>query len=54
MALANGNLKRETESLLSTAQEQTLTPTRLEKCIIRMCQINAVYVEQICKIFCKY
>ena len=32
----NGNLKQETESLLSAAQEQALNTNQLEKLIIRM------------------
>ena len=48
----NGSLKRETESLLSEAQEQTLSTKSVKKSIIRMSQINIDYVEHISKMFC--
>ena len=44
--LRNGNLKRETESLLSAGQEQALKTNLVRKFIIRMSQINADYVVQ--------
>ena len=49
--LRNGSLKRETESLLSAAQEQALN-INSERFIIRMSQINAGYVEHMWRMFC--
>ena len=49
--LRNGNLKRETESLLSAAQEQALNTNSVRKFIIRMSQINAGYVKHMWRMF---
>ena len=47
----NRNLKRETESLLSAAQEQVLN-TNSKQFFIRISQINASYVEHMWRTFC--
>ena len=50
--LRNGNLKWETEILLSAAQEQALNTNSVRKIYHKMSQINAGYVEHMWKIFC--
>ena len=47
----NRNLKCETESLLSAAQEQILN-TNSKKFNIRISQINVGYVEHMWRMFC--
>lgn len=43
--------KRETESLLSAALEQALTPTQLKRSITRMCQTNVDYADHMGRTF---
>ena len=46
------NSKRETESLLSAAQEQALSTTSITIFIIEMSQNNAGFVKNMRRIFC--
>ena len=48
--LRDGNVKQETESLLSATQEQALNSNLVKK-FIRMSQINADYVEHMWRMF---